>query len=718
MANKTQDLTIEQAFESYIGGKYIHDETWGAEEEYRRSLLLIQDSGIDVKNTTLAEFNTAENMNKIFAENQNLLEGNTTVNIKGKPIPYTASNIQKLGNNVSTILNNLRSGEVNQFTIWNKENQSVPNPAVKKLGKGKTPYTTLGFKLTDRDKKGLILLAPDHIMVEAFYKTLNDITDVQVGNRVIPKKVVQAHALLTFITGMRQADTNRLLTKIDPEAIDLIEDLKDTRGTKNPKTFLLSAEKSIYIHNKNKKTVYGLNPFLWSILSEAAKDQEGVSDKLFGSTTAVQNSYTNIFKQKLKELGYPDVIQLQDGVRKKISFTPRLFRKFSYSFARRLYIGDDTGLGVSRANALIQHEGRSAGGIGGSSGQNTGEQHYLTGQQGVFQETDATRAQNDVTEAILDRNPDKISTTPLTFLQKLGFSPLANIFGKVSGTQKGVEKAGKKLRSELAEELGDFVFGNFDEDQHGLILSQFNSVQEFKEAIEAYKTKRLDDAGVFVDPLNNAEHLDDFLNDDPAVAPRSRRRSTGSSAAEPQRSQAVQEQINKLELGKPIPEDSEVSEKSASTRSKDLTRKLLKGGFKAGLGLPLFFAEQAMDASPASADTVMTTPFQGSENIRVDGPNPLPRTSEKGTEQRRQGDEDRFIMEATPDKRGMQYLDDLEGKYQRRVDRDQPAISSGIMRDSGITELDPRTIDEEQLDKIQAAKKDLQQQAAELFNIR
>ena len=40
------------------------------------------------------------------------------------------------------------------------------------------------------------------------------------------------------------------------------------------------------------------------------------------------------------------------------------------------------------------------------------------------------------------------------------------------------------------------------------------------------------------------------------------------------------------------------------------------------------------------------------------------------------------------------------------------------MRDSGITELDPRSINEEQLDKIRAARRDLQSQAAELFNRR
>ena len=75
------------------------------------------------------------------------------------------------------------------------------------------------------------------------------------------------------------------------------------------------------------------------------------------------------------------------------------------------------------------------------------------------------------------------------------------------------------------------------------------------------------------------------------------------------------------------------------------------------------------------------------------------------------------IVDATPDQTGLDALTNLEKTYQERVNRSQPAMSTGIMQDSGITELDPRTVPEEQLDKIQAAKKDLQQQAAELFNL-
>ena len=41
-----KDATIEEAFESYIAGKYINDDQWGAESEYRQSLKLIEDSGL------------------------------------------------------------------------------------------------------------------------------------------------------------------------------------------------------------------------------------------------------------------------------------------------------------------------------------------------------------------------------------------------------------------------------------------------------------------------------------------------------------------------------------------------------------------------------------------------------------------------------------------------------------------------------------------------
>ena len=60
-----KDATIEEAFESYIAGKYINDDQWGAESEYRQSLKLIEDSGIDVKTMKLSEFNSVDNINKI-----------------------------------------------------------------------------------------------------------------------------------------------------------------------------------------------------------------------------------------------------------------------------------------------------------------------------------------------------------------------------------------------------------------------------------------------------------------------------------------------------------------------------------------------------------------------------------------------------------------------------------------------------------------------------
>ena len=609
-----KDATIEEAFESYIAGKYINDDQWGAESEYRQSLKLIEDSGIDVKTMKLSEFNSVDNINKIFAENENLLAGKTTTNVMGlddKPINYNKTNVNALGNNIQTILNNLRSGEANAFTIWNKENASVPNPLAAQLGKKNVPYPTLGFPLTDRDKKGLILLAPDDIMVKAFYNTLDSIEDVTVGNRVIPKKVVQAHALLTFITGMRQTDTNRLLTTIDPEGFNLEEDLADTKSKKsNNKTFLLSDIRSLYINNKGKKTVYGLNPFLYSILEEAAKDQEPFGARVFGTGTAVQKHYTDLFKEKLKDLlpeGSPLAVQLNDGIRKPIAFTPRLFRKFSYSFARRLYMDDAGGQGMARANALIQHEGRSAQGSQGiGGGKNVGEQHYFTGQMGVFQKTDATLAQEEVTDAILSQNPDGRNRTPLTFLRQLNFNPIGRIFGQPSG----VEKASSALTRELREELEEFVLGNFNEEQHGDILSQYNSKDEFlKELSEFTEQRKLD--GVIVDPLNNTTHLQSFLDDDTPIMVRRRRSPTVPQQRAPsEKSQNVQEQLKKLGVDEPLPEGEELKDLPDQTRAKNIYERVLKAGVKkipAVLGGAVGLAATAIDEAFAATPTAFSS---------------------------------------------------------------------------------------------------------------
>jgi hypothetical protein len=533
----------------------------------------------------LSELNSVDNINKIFAENENLLAGKTTTNVvglDGKPINYNKTNVNALGNNIQTILNNLRSGEANAFTIWNKENASVPNPLAAQLGKKNVPYPTLGFKLTERDKKGLILLAPDDVMVKAFYDTLDSIEDVTVGNRVIPKKVVQAHALLTFITGMRQTDTNRLLTTIDPEGFELEEDLADTKSKKsNNKTFLLSDIRSLYINNKGKKTVYGLTPFLYSILEEAVKDQEPFGARVFGTGTEVQKHYTDLFKEKLRDLlpeGSPLAVQLNDGIRKPIAFTPRLFRKFSYSFARRLYMDDAGGQGMARANALIQHEGRSAQGSQGiGGGKNVGEQHYFTGQMGVFQKTDATLAQEEVTDAILSQNPDGRNRTPLTFLRQLRFNPIGQIFGK----QSGVERASNALARDLRDQFEEFVLSNFDDDQHGDILSQFNSKDEFlKEVSDFTERRKLD--GVIVDPLNNTTHLQSFLDDDTPIMVRRRRSPTVSQQRAPsEKDQNVQDQLKKLGVGENfVAEGAELKDLPDQTRAKNIYERVLEAGKK------------------------------------------------------------------------------------------------------------------------------------------
>ena len=74
------------------------------------------------------------------------------------------------------------------------------------------------------------------------------------------------------------------------------------------------------------------------------------------------------------------------------------------------------------------------------------------------------------------------------------------------------------------------------------------------------------------------------------------------------------------------------------------------------------------------------------------------------------------IVAAQPDEEGLNFLDSLEKEYSQRVDLESRQPTSGIMKDSGITELDTQSINQQQLDNIRFAKKDLQQQVADLFN--
>ena len=142
----------------------------------------------------------------------------------------------------------------------------------------------------------------------------------------------------------------------------------------------------------------------------------------------------------------------------------------------------------------------------------------------------------------------------------------------------------------------------------------------------------------------------------------------------------------------------------------------LVAGAATGLGLAATVAEEAFAATPTAFAEAGERPAPSTvRQADYLQSMPVPRTSEADTTQRLMGDEDRFIAQATGEG-GMQYLDNLEEMYQGQVEAEQPAMSTGIMRDSGITELDPRSINEEQLDKIRSARRDLQSQAAELFN--
>ena len=74
------------------------------------------------------------------------------------------------------------------------------------------------------------------------------------------------------------------------------------------------------------------------------------------------------------------------------------------------------------------------------------------------------------------------------------------------------------------------------------------------------------------------------------------------------------------------------------------------------------------------------------------------------------------IVAAQPNEDGLAFLNSLENEYSQKVDLESRQPTSGIMKDSGITELDTQSINQQQLDNIRFAKKDLQQQVADLFN--
>ena len=698
------ETSVRQAFEDYIQSKKIEAEgkgqTWAAEKKYRTSLKLIEDAGIVLDNMSLKELNTEENIERIMT-NERLLKGEKTV--RGDRT-FGKGNIRDLGNHLNTIFNNLRAGEANALASWNAKNKGKPNP------NPKGPFKTLGFALTERDIPGQIKTAPDAVMLKAFRDTLNDIQDVQVGKTTIPAKTVKAHMLMSVVTGMRSPDINNFVSQINPSEEQL-------KATDSVKTFLRSDDKVMVINNKGKLTEYALNPTLYSILSDATQSASG--EKVFPSAGSIEKSYLSILQDKLTQAGYPNVKQNVKGVLKDVPLSHNVLRKFAFSFVER--IPEAEGGGTSNADALIQHKTKD---------RSIGETTYRAGTLGEFQTTKETTAQSAFLRKLI---PD---TTPAQFLQQQGFNA-SNFAEEIFDLENeaDIKSLSSKTASSFAEKQSFISLIENDDtlsdDAKERMIKKFEPLsnptklftvyrKEIESGYDAYKTLIESQNGVPVDE-------DDYFNKVAAneIQPASTRmpvtpdvpfQETQQEAKQPYQSQF---DFTDTSTEEPLTKEQKLQ------RSSDFLNQLGKAAVKkvpaflgGGIGLAATAIEEAFAATPTAVDEAVERPAPSTvRQADYYQKMPVPRTSEADTPQRIIGDEDRFIAQAT-DEGGMQYLDNLEKTYQRRVEAEQPAISTGIMRDSGITELDPRSINEEQLDKIRAARRDLQSQAAELFNRR
>lgn len=680
------ETSVRQAFEDYINSKKIEAEgkgqKWAAESKYRTSLKLIEDAGIVLDNMTLKELNTEENIERVMT-NERLLKGEKT--LRGDRT-FGKGNIRDLGNNLSTLFNNLRAGEANALASWNAKNKGKPNP------NPKGPFKTLGFALTERDIPGQIKTAPDAVMLKAFRDTLNDIQDVQVGKTTIPAKTVKAHMLMSVVTGMRSPDINNFVSQIDPSEEQL-------KATDSVKTFLRSDDYSMVINNKGKLTEYALNPTLYSILSDAAKSASG--EKVFPSAGSIEKSYLGILQEKLTQAGYPAVKQNVKGVLKDVPLSHNVLRKFAFSFVER--IPEAEGGGTSNADALIQHKTKD---------RSIGETTYRAGTLGEFQTTKETTAQSAFLRRLI---PD---ATPVEFLTQQGFNTANFVSELYDVTNEADMKAlGEKAKLTVADRAAYEVRLDeldMDAETKAKVQSSFPTQQSFNMFMQGYKPDEAFDAEDVKEALSAQEaqrvQASQVATQPKIEAPVEPKRDltpftqnlTDTSSDPSLSSQEVRSKVGDFLEG--------LSEAAKKTGPK------LVAGAATGLGLAATVAEEALAATPAAFAEAGERPAPSTvRQADYLESMPVPRTSEADTPQRLMGDEDRFIAQAT-DEGGMQYLDNLEETYQRRVEAEQPAISTGIMRDSGITELDPRSINQEQLDKIRAARRDLQSQAAELFN--
>ena len=685
----TSGQSVRQAFEDYIQSKKRQKEAegqkWGAESKYRTSLKLIEDAGIVIDNMTLEQFNSEENIERVMT-NERLLKGEKT--LKGDRT-FGTGTVRNLGNHLNTLFNNLRSGEANALASWNAKNKGRVNPFDD--GADKIPFSTLGFDLTVRKIPGQIKTAPDAVMLKAFRDTLNDIQDVQVGKTTIPAKIVKAHMLMSVVTGMRSPDINNFVSQINPTQEQL-------EATDSVKTFLRSDDYSMVINNKGKLTEYALNPTLYSILSDATQSASG--EKVFPSSGSIEKSYLDILQDKLTQAGYPSVKQSVKGVFKDVPLSHNILRKFAFSFVER--IPEAEGGGTSNADALIQHKGERT----------IGETTYRAGTLGEFQTTKETTAQSAFLRRLLS------DITPVEFLTQQGFNT-ANFVSELYDVtnESDMKSLGDKAKLTVADRAAYEVRLDeldMDAETKAKVQSSFPTQQSFNMFMQGYSPDGDFDADDVKEALSAQE---------------AQRVQASQVATQPKIEAPVEPERDLASLKEGLTDTSSeptLSRQEGRDKMGDFLRGLseaakktgpkLVAGAATGLGLAATVAEEALAATPAAFAEAGERPAPSTvRQADYLESMPVPRTSEADTPQRLMGDEDRFIAQAT-DEGGMQYLDNLEETYQKRVEAEQPAISTGIMRDSGITELDPRSINQEQLDKIRTARRDLQSQAAELFN--
>jgi hypothetical protein len=771
--------SIRNSFESYIKRQYeAKGKSWGHEDKLRDSLQFIEDAGIDINKVSLDDFNTPELIRQVMT-NPRLLLGLPTKKGKtkaGKPLKFGSSKIRDLGKSITAVLRHGGFSENNEFERFNNANKGTRNPALDQdssLTPDDVPFRTIGFDLTVRKPSGRFILPDDDLMLRAFRETLSSIKDtsIKVGTKSvkIPEKIIKAHMLFTTATGMRQPDVNNLMST------PLTKDSLKERGEgQNLKTFLKQNTKELKINNKGNPRSYTLNPFLYGILTDAmiAANNMGI-EKVFGGESTgkkIEKIYTDILFNKLIELNPSDpnpiVKEDEDGIETPHPLTHNILRKFAFSVVNRL--PEEIGGGQVNADALIQHidDGRK---------KSTGVRYYLALQKGVFQDTNETRGQNAFQLALLSKQPltsdtvpDPTQTrSPVSFLENLGFDA-KNLPAKLfQQNEEDLGRLGEVTRESRKERQ---AYDTFLEDEIGLedneliqrllkitptrksfndFFSTYTSngdipdAEEVKEAVDAFERRSQEEQNVtFETPSTpfedqkyyseedeeNFKQYSDLLNDNFGKSKQTpleffdslKERNIDDDDDEddddddeglgfiPSFSD-IQRLLRGVDIGKdllddilkkvdeqkrgrnvPVEEEPEIKD---DKKRENKVKKWVKKNFG-----------KVLRRTPMGA--IGMTAFDAIAREIESKPDVFEREAQVSSD----------IVSAPPNEDGLSFLDSLENEYSQKVDLEARQPTSGIMKDSGITELNTQSLNQQQLNNIRFAKKDLQQQVADLFN--